>query len=391
MKKWFRGHSVAIGLAMFAMFFGAGNVVFPLRLGQEVGDQTLWAMLGLLITAVLVPFVGLVSVVLYDSDHKAFFGRIGKIPGYLLAVLILLLIGPFGGIPRTITLAYSTITLSLPGTELWLFSLIACVIVFFFAWKPSRIVELLGFVLTPLLLAALFVIIILGLISHPDAAHSALTGGEAFVHGLLEGYNTLDLLAACFFSSVVLEGLRHRVKPEENEDIMSLTHRRFTSLIKASALGAFLLAIIYLGLSFVSSYYQGELGGVSADQLLGAIAIHIIGPEAGIVSNIAVALACLTTAITLAAVFADTLSREICQGKIKYVPSLVLTLVVAYFICYLRFGGIVSAIAPVVTVCYPALIVLALLNLAYKLWNFKPIKIPVLVVFLLTLIWYVLV
>jgi branched-chain amino acid:cation transporter, LIVCS family len=365
---------------MFAMFFGAGNVVFPLLLGQEMGTQTVWAMSGLLLTAVVMPFVGLVTVVLYDSDHKVFFGRIGKLPGYLLAAAILFLIGPFGGIPRTIALSYSTLALSLPGLPLGVYSLLACLVIFLFAWKESRVIDLIGYILTPLLLISLVTIIVIGLIHPPVAVPHNGGAVQAFIHGLAEGYNTLDLLAACFFSSVILIALR-KAFPEKG------TARR-RALLRASVLGAVLLSLVYLGLSFVSSYYREPMLGVPDEQLLGAIALHLAGPVAGLVANIAIVLACLTTAISLAAVFADVLHEEIFREKLAYVPALILTLVVSYFVSYLNFTGIKNAIAPVVLVSYPALIVLTLLNLAYKLWGFRPVKAPVYIVFGITLVTY---
>src|SRR5262245_5287910 len=87
------------GLAMFAMFFGAGNIVFPLALGQFTQDKNFYGILGLVVTAVLVPLLGLLSMLLYEGNYASFFQRIGKIPGFCLTLLILGLIGPFGGIP----------------------------------------------------------------------------------------------------------------------------------------------------------------------------------------------------------------------------------------------------------------------------------------------------
>ncbi len=381
MKAILQSRSGAIGLAMFAMFFGAGNVVFPLLLGQEMGTQTFWAMTGLLLTAVLVPFVGLVTVVLYDSDHRAFFGRIGKVPGYLLAMFILMLIGPFGGMPRTIALAYSTVTLSFPDLSIGVFSLIACLVIFLFAWKESRVVDIVGFVLTPLLLISLVTIIVIGLINPPSSTPNDTTAWRAFTHGLVEGYNTLDLLAACFFSSVILIALKKAFPQGGSEQ------RR--ALVRASVLGAVLLALVYLGLSFVSSFYQTPMQWVPGDQLLGAIALYLAGPITGTIAHIAIVLACLTTAITLAAVFADVLHEEIFREKLPYVPALLITLVIAYFVSYLSFTGIKRALFPIVTVCYPALIVLTLLNLCHKLWGLRLVKTPVYAVFFLSLVVYI--
>src|SRR3984893_3016927 len=105
MQNQGKSNTIATGLVMFTMFFGAGNVVFPLALGQYAQDKNFYAILGLLITAVGVPFLGLIAMTLFNGDYKSFFDRIGKIPGFIVAAVILGLIGPFGAIPRCVALS----------------------------------------------------------------------------------------------------------------------------------------------------------------------------------------------------------------------------------------------------------------------------------------------
>ena len=107
------------GLAMFSMFFGAGNVVFPLVVGQTAGDQTLFRATGVIINCCGVPFLGLIVILLFQGNYQQFFARSGKVPGFLLAAAIMLLIGPFGGLPRCIALSYSTLKLSWPMMLFW--------------------------------------------------------------------------------------------------------------------------------------------------------------------------------------------------------------------------------------------------------------------------------
>ena len=116
---------LSTGLAMFSMFFGAGNVVFPLDLGRVAGNMNLYAILGLLLTAVLVPFTGLFTMFLFSGDYDSFFKRIGKIPGFLVISFLMALIGPFMAIPRCITLSFSTMSMYFPGMSLFYFSLIS--------------------------------------------------------------------------------------------------------------------------------------------------------------------------------------------------------------------------------------------------------------------------
>jgi branched-chain amino acid:cation transporter, LIVCS family len=383
MKTLFRVQTLATGLAMFSMFFGAGNVMFPLLLGQRVGDQNWIAMVGLLITAVGVPLLGLMSMTLFRGDYHKFFSRIGRVPGLFVAIVIMLILGPFGAIPRCVGLSYDTAVLTMPSLSLAWFNLGAVFVIFIFAWKESRVIDLLGYALTPLLLFSLCIIIVMGWIGHPAAQPVDLSGGRAFLIGFLEGYNTLDLMAAMFFATVVVASLKLHFAGEERQE-----HRRLVAAIalRASCIAGFLLALIYIGLSFAAAYYAPYLEEVGGAQLLGALAYHLLGPYAGWVANIAVALTCLTTSLALAAVFADFLQHEILRGRISYLWSLLITLVITYLMSYLRFSGIVKFVSPIAVAFYPALIMLAICNLLYKLYDFKPVKVPVYTVFALTLI-----
>ncbi len=374
---------VATGLAMFSMFFGAGNVVFPLLVGIEAKDHNFFAMLGLLITAVGVPFLGLLAMTLYDGDYKSFFNRIGKAPGFVVAALIMGLIGPFGALPRCIALSYSTTEMFFPGMSLPIFSLISCLLIFLLTFRKNQIVDVLGYYLTPLLLGSLAIIIVKGMIYSPSAPEASMTAFNAFTMGFSQGYQTMDLLGAFFFSSVVIACL----KP--TKEGAPSNHRRILRLMgKASLIGASLLALIYIGFSFVSAFNAADLASVAKDQILGQVALHVLGPNAGIVACIAVAMACLTTAIALACVFAEFLHYDITFGKIGYIPSLIATLVISFFVSIMNFNMIIEFLAPILQILYPALIVLSIMNILYKLYDVKVVVWPVALTLAASLIHY---
>jgi len=147
---------------MFSMFFGAGNITFPLMIGQTVEGGLIWALLGLILTAVFIPFAGLFSICLFEGSYDRFFCRMGKGPGLFVIFLLLLLIGPFAGIPRCITLTYSTLKVYFTNMHLLTFSLFSSLVIFLCSWKKSRILDLIGYVLSPLLLLFLVAIIVKG-------------------------------------------------------------------------------------------------------------------------------------------------------------------------------------------------------------------------------------
>lgn len=370
MSEISRSQTIAAGLAMFCMFFGAGNVVYPLVLGQYAQDKNIFAIIGMLITAVGVPFLGVIAIVLFDGDHRSFFGRMGKIPGFLTAAIIMALIGPFGAIPRCIALSYATVSshISLP-----LFSFLTCLFIFAFTIKKSSIVDTLGYFFTPFLLLSLGIIIFKGLLFSDEAPVSLHSDLTAFLLGLKQGYQTMDLLGAFFFSSVVLVGLKACL-PEDQQGNYSVILK---ACLKASVIGAFLLAIIYVGFSYVAAMHSAHLEEVKSEDLINQIAHLVLGDHAGILVSIAVSLACVTTAIALSAVFAEYLQEDITNYKMSYPIALVITLIIAGFISTLNFSVIIAGLAPILEICYPALIVLCIANILHKLYGFQWVKTPV--------------
>src|SRR3984957_7879195 len=139
MKKYFSFEAFTIGLAMFSMFFGAGNVIFPLAVGQFAGDKNLFAMSGLIMTAAIMPIAGVIAMILFDGNIRHFFGRIGRVPGFLLATLAITLLGPLGSTPRCIALSFTTLKTFLPEISPIVFSVVACVIIFLFTFRKTHL------------------------------------------------------------------------------------------------------------------------------------------------------------------------------------------------------------------------------------------------------------
>jgi len=377
---------ITTGLAMFSMFFGAGNVVFPLALGQAAETQNHFAVIGFLITAVGVPFMGLIAMTLFDGNYKRFFDRLGHWPGLIIAFIIMGLIGPFGALPRCIALSHASISNIFPSLSLPVFSIISCLIIFLFTYKPNNIIEILGKALTPFLLGALAIIIIKGLVMAPPAPETDKHSLAVLVEGIKSGYQTMDLLGAFFFCGVVLACLKSGSEPKNPEE--HVNYKRIIILtLKASCIGAILLGAIYVGFSYVASSYSLQIKGIPTELLLGTLSHEILGKYGAFVTAIAVALACLTTAIALAAVFAEYLHLELSKQRLNYTPSLIITLIISFFISTLNFTGIISFLAPILEVCYPALITLTLVNIGYKMIHFKPVKTPVYAVFFFTLLY----
>jgi branched-chain amino acid:cation transporter, LIVCS family len=248
--------SFAVGMAIFAMFFGAGNIVFPLALGQFALDKTPLALVGLLISAVLMPFLGLLTMFLYQGNVAHFFGRLGKIPGLILSFVTIALLGPLGCIPRSITVAYSTFSVSYEGVPIVLFSIIFCVSIFIFVFNKGKLLSIIGYILSPFKISLLVSLIFLGYVTAPEmfTLQAEQSDGALFIHALKEGYNTMDLLGAFFFAPVLDKG-----------------YNKF--ILQACGVGAFLLSAIYIGFCFLAYIYASELVGIPIENLLGAISL----------------------------------------------------------------------------------------------------------------------
>jgi LIVCS family branched-chain amino acid:cation transporter len=363
---------LSTGLALFSMFFGAGNLVFPLIIGKSAGDQTPAALMGLGLSAVVFPFLGLIAMMLYGGDLKAFLHRLGKWPAFALMFVLYMSQGPFGSMPRLITLMYASVEPYAPVLSLSFFSILMCAALFFMTFRKNKIIELLGVILTPILLLTLAALVFVGMWNAPQAPLAIEGASHHFTQGLKGGYQTLDLIAALLFATVIMPHLAQGTDPKDGGRQI---RRRMT---QASLIAAGLLMASYIGLCWLSAHHSWTLGAdIAPVDLLHAIAHKILGPIGGLIATIAVFMACLTTAISLGAVFADYMRQEIFKEKVSSTAALLITLGATALMANLGFTGIMKILSPVLEILYPGLIVLCLVNIAHSLYRLRPIKAPV--------------
>jgi len=355
------------GFAMFAMLFGAGNIVFPLILGRDGGHQVFWGLLGFCFTAVLVPLLGLFGTMLNHGDYKYLLAPLGKIPAFLLTSGCMVLIGPFGLIPRCITISYAVSKMYLPSLSIFGFSLFCAMIMFCSTIKNSFVIELLGKILGPLKITLLFTIIIKGLFAPVAFLPVSLTRWEGFHQGFLSGYGTCDLLGTIFLSGLILSGLKQGMHPELQADSRAIIKLG----LQASVIGGGLLSLVYAGFCIVAAFHGAAMANVERADIFSALSILILGKEGGCLANITVAITCLTTAIALTAVFGMYLHRDLLGGRLAYLPALIITIAITTGMATLGFGGIMKALAPIISVIYPFLIFYILGNIGWRLWKLQ--------------------
>lgn len=391
MKNKPSSYILTVGLAIFSMFFGAGNLMYPLYVGLHAGTQNMYGMMGFLITAVGLPLIGLIAMILFDGDYEKFFGRLGAQLGKFVIFLCMLIIGPMIAIPRIVTLSHEMIAPFLPIATLqevtpfssFIFAFIFLGITFLATFRENRIVDLLGKVISPLLLISLLAIIIKGLLTASEPVHDFILPWNAFITNFIRGYETLDLLGGIFFSSIVIHILKNKMG-----GMVGMNRNRLAMIgLKAGALGVSLLALIYIGMSLLSMYHAHDLLGTGS--LFRMLAFKVMGSQGALIIGTAVLMACFSTSIALSAVIADYFQVHLFNRTISYELSLFIVLLLCIPLSTFGLDTVLELTAgPVIWIGYPALIAITFCNLGYKLFHFTPIKLPVAATFLAALASY---
>lgn len=343
------------GFALFSMFFGAGNLIFPPTLGLSMGQHWISATLGFLATGVGIVMMAVVATAktggtVYDIGKK-----VGRPFAIVFGTLVVLSIGPGLATPRTAATTFEILEGSLlPGLSPILTSVIFFGLVLFFVLSPNTMVDRLGSILTPALLITLAIIIIKAVVSPlgvPVDTGATAVFGTSFV----EGYQTMDAIAALVFTAVIIDGYKLKGITEEK----TLISHTISSAIIASV-G---LSIIYGGLLYMGATVSGEnLGEMSRVGLLIYCARELLGTAGMVFMSLAMGLACLTTAIGLTAT-TGTFFEELSQGKISYQAAVILSCLFSGFFAVFGVDRIVAISVPVLLALYPVAIVLIVMNL----------------------------
>ena len=355
---------IVIGLAIFAMFFGAGNLVFPLKVGVESGQHIFPAMLGFVIAGLGLPFLGLWASVLYRGDYHAFFSRLGKIPAFLIIAILMLTIGPFGAMPRTELVTYQTL-LPYLGTDSfisnhWVFSCIYCALIFILTVREAKIVDIIGSVLSPVKIVSFIVLMAVGFWIHGEPITVDTTAQEAFGYAVVQGYSTMDMLASFFFATVVFRFVdKQRVGHTINEGSQHL-------IVRASIIGFCVFAFVYIGFMLLSYYHAESLQAVSQGALVSTISRLILGPWGGLFVCVSVSFACISTAMALAEVCSLYLYDELFHKKIPLWICLLAVMTITFFMSQLGFSRLMGFLIPILNWIYPVLIVLSIVNIVLK-------------------------
>ena len=345
------------GFALFAMLFGAGNLIFPPMLGYETSSSWILTMLAFIITGVGFPFLGILSVSITGNGIKDFANRVSPIFSTIFAILSILAIGPMLAIPRTGATAYE-ITFLYNGMESPIYKYIYLIcyfgIVILFSLRANKVIERVGKILTPILLILLFLIIIKG-VFFTNLSIKPDIYPHAFKRGFLEGYQTMDTIASIAYAGIILKAIKSD---------RSLTHKQeFLFLIKSGLVAIISLALIYGGFALVGAKMHSVLATDDKIELLVKTTSYLLGNYGILVLAICVAGACLTTAIGLVATIGEFFSSI---TSFKYENIVIFTVIISFLLSILGVESIINISVPILVFIYPVMISLILLNLFGK-------------------------
>ena len=350
------GTTVVTGLMLFALFFGAGNLIFPPVLGASAGDRLPAVMAGFLITGVLLPLVAVIAVSTSGEGILGLARRVGGRFGAVAPAAVYLSIGPLYAIPRVVTVAYELATrpvLELLGTAPGRWTLPAhaagfLIVSVLIALRPSRLADRVGRWLTPALLV-LIAVLCVATIAGDDVVERAASGPYAaapFSTGLTQGYLTMDVLAATVFGIVVIQTLRSRG--------IGSTGRVVRATAAAGGIAAALLAAVYIGLAMIGT----RTGGAADDgtALLRSAASSALGPAGVVVFAAIVILACLTTSVGLLSAWAGYAYATL--PRTTFSRHLIAGAGCALILSNLGLAVIIRIVAPLTLLLYPITITL---------------------------------
>ncbi|MBO2534245.1 branched-chain amino acid transport system II carrier protein [Rummeliibacillus suwonensis] len=360
---------ISVGFMLFALFLGAGNIIFPPLLGQQSGDHFVLAIIGFLITGVGLPLLGVITVAKSGGELQDMAGRISPLFGVIFTAIVYLAIGPFFALPRTGTVSYElgikpylsegTAASFLP---LLIFSIVFFLITIFFALNPSKLIDRVGKILTPALLIVITALAVKAIVSPMEGSGKAINGyvKNPFGEGFIQGYLTMDFLAALIFGIVIVEALKGK----------NITHK--PTVVKTTIFAAFIaaagLALVYLSLGYIGSSSFKTIGGFdNGADIITKSANVLYGQFGNILLTAVILLACLTTSIGLMTASSEFFHKIF--PSISYKGWVWIFTIFSTFVANIGLEQLIAISLPVLLAIYPLAIVLMCLTLVSKWFN----------------------
>ncbi|WP_100064956.1 branched-chain amino acid transport system II carrier protein [Miniphocaeibacter massiliensis] len=353
---------LTIGSMLFGLFFGAGNLIFPVNLGQNAGANLIPAMIGFLITAVGLPFLGTIAMGISESNGLyEMSSGINKKFGLFFTIALYLTIGPFFALPRLGTVSFEVGLKSFISDEqmklfLLIFTFIFYLIAFLFSLKPSKIMVWVGKVLNPTFLVLLSILIIIVFIKPMGNAFGQEVQDSfvknSFTEGFIGGYNTMDVLASLAFSIIVIQSIKGLGIKEPKEIAKYTLKSGIVTLILMSIIYG---SLIYMGASSLGKLNISENGGIALNQ----ISNYYFGFIGQVLLAVIVIIACLKTAVGLITACSETFNKIF--PRVSYFKFICIVTLVSFLVSNVGLNSIIKLSLPVLNFLYPLAIILMVL------------------------------
>ncbi len=354
-KKKFGADSIVVGFALFSMFFGAGNVIFPPYLGFGAGTQWVNGFLFYFIADIGLALFALFTLLKVGGSENIT-GRIGSVASNILMSAIILCIGPMVAIPRTAATTFEmSVAPLISGVSPVIFSVAFFIVVLLLSIRQSAVIDVVGKVLTPALLIGLLVLIIKGIISPLGSiVNPHVDSSFVIVNGIKSGYQTMDVLAALAFGIIILKSAQEKGYSDARES---------SKMIRAAAvIAGVLLLIVYFGLTYLGATSASLFSlGISRAELVIGIVERLLGKVGLVIFAVVVALACMTTAVALVS-SAASFFEKLTKGRLSYATLVIIICVSSAVISNLGLDRIVAVASPILDIVYPPTLVLIALS-----------------------------
>ncbi|WP_313523143.1 branched-chain amino acid transport system II carrier protein [Stutzerimonas kunmingensis] len=354
---------LALGFMTFALFLGAGNIIFPPSAGMASGEFIWQAALGFLLTGVGLPLLTVVALARVGGGMDRLTAPLGKVAGTVLAVAVYLAIGPLFATPRTAVVSFEMGIAPFSGNAgmpLFIYTLVFFAAMLFLVLNPGQLVNRIGKFITPVLLAALLVLGGAAIFAPAGevGAVSESYRASPLIKGFLEGYLTMDTLGALVFGIVIATAIRDRGVTEP-----TLVTRY--SMI-AGVIAAVGLSLVYLALFYLGATSQGIAAGAeNGVQILTTYVQHTFGTPGSLLLAVVITLACLTTAVGLTTACGEFFSALL---PVSYRTVVVVFALFSLLVANQGLTQLISVSVPVLVGLYPLAIVLVALSLLDRFW-----------------------
>lgn len=370
---------IALGFMTFALFVGAGNIIFPPMVGLQAGSHVWIAALGFLVTAVGLPVLTVMALARVGGGIDQLSSPIGKVAGLLLATVCYLSVGPLFAIPRTATVSFEVGIAPLTGNNalpLLIYSLAYFAIVIFVSLYPGKLLDTVGHFLAPVKIVALSILSVAAVI-WPAGGLSEVTEAyqhSAFSNGFVNGYLTMDTLGAMVFGIVIVNAARSR---GVNNPRLLTRYTMWAGLIAGVGLTLLYLALFRLG-SDSGMLVEANANGAA---ILHAYVQHTFGGAGSLLLATLIFVACLVTAVGLTCACAEFFAEYL---SLSYRKLVFILGIFSMVISNLGLSQLISFSVPVLTAIYPPCIVLVVLSFTRSLWK-RPSRIiaPVMLISLI--------